>query len=134
MIFLHNSYGTPEFPNCGNLEGTDWMEGLRWANKEPSMIFRETNTNRSVHFRKANTNLSEIQIAGKFQKLLVSCTFPILKIHIYAYISIFSLTTSKIDSESRFEMRMSIFQYKIFFSKSFGQYFKKSKNGFPIVF
>ena len=58
MLFLHDSYGTPEFPNCGNLVGTDWMEDLRWANMEPTMHFRETNTDLPVHFRKANTDLS----------------------------------------------------------------------------
>ena len=39
----------------------------------------------------------------------------------------------KIDFESRFEMRMSIF-YSKFFSELLGQYLKKSKNGFPLVF
>ena len=39
---LHNSYGTPEFPDCGNLVGADWIENLRWANTEPSMHFKET--------------------------------------------------------------------------------------------
>ena len=58
MLFLHNSYGTPKFPDCGNLVGEDWMGNLRWANTEPSMHFRETNTNPSVHFRKANTDPS----------------------------------------------------------------------------
>ena len=58
VLFLHNSYGAPEFPNCGNLVGADCMRNLRWANTEPSMQFRETNTNPSVHFRKANTNPS----------------------------------------------------------------------------
>ena len=58
MLFLHISYGTPEFPDCGNLEGTDWMEDRRWANSEPSMHFRETNTDPTVHFRKASTNPS----------------------------------------------------------------------------
>ena len=28
VLFLHNSYGTPEFPDCGNLVGADWMENL----------------------------------------------------------------------------------------------------------
>ena len=58
ILFLHNSYGTPEFPDCGNLEETDWMESLRWANIEPSMHFRETKTDRSVYFRKANMDMS----------------------------------------------------------------------------
>ena len=31
-------------------------------------------------------------------------------------------------------MRMSIFLFKNFFLERFGQYLKKSKNGFPIVF
>ena len=40
---------------------------------------------------------------------------------------------SKIDSESRFEMRLSILLF-YFFVKRFCQYLKQSKNGFPIVF
>ena len=58
MLFLHNSYGTSEFPDCRNLVGADCMGNLRWANKEPSMHFRKTNTDPSVHFRKANTDPS----------------------------------------------------------------------------
>ena len=58
MLFLHNSYGTPEFPDCGNHVGADWMENLRWANTEQSMHFGETNTDLSVHFKKANTDPS----------------------------------------------------------------------------
>ena len=58
VIFLHNSYGTSEFPDFGNREGTDWMEDLRWANTEPFVHFRETSTNLSVHLRKANTDPS----------------------------------------------------------------------------
>ena len=55
MLFLHNSYGTLEFPDCGNLVGADCMGNLRWANTEPSMHFRETNMDQSMHFRKDNT-------------------------------------------------------------------------------
>ena len=58
MLLLHNTYGTLEFPDCGNLVGADRMENLRWANTEPSMHFGETNTHPSMHFRKANTDLS----------------------------------------------------------------------------
>ena len=58
VLFFHNSYGTPEFPDCGNLAGADWMENLRWGDTKPSMHFRETNTDPSMHFRKANTDLS----------------------------------------------------------------------------
>ena len=58
LLFLHNSYGTSEFPNSGNLVGADCMGNLRWANTEPSMHFRKTNTDPSVHFRKANTDPS----------------------------------------------------------------------------
>ena len=43
MLFLHNSYGTLEFPDCGNLMRADGMENLRWANMELFMPFRETN-------------------------------------------------------------------------------------------
>ena len=58
VLFLQNSYGTPELPDCGNLVGAEWMEILRWGDTELSMQFRETNTNTSLHFRKANTNPS----------------------------------------------------------------------------
>ena len=58
VLFLPNSYGTSEFPDCGNLVGEDCMGNLRWANTEPSMHFRKTNTDPFVHFRKANTDLS----------------------------------------------------------------------------
>ena len=55
---MYNSYGTLEFPDCGNLMAADWMENLRWANTEPFRHFRETNTEQSLHFRKTNTDLS----------------------------------------------------------------------------
>ena len=58
FCILHNSYGTPEFPNCGNQVGADWMENMRRANTEQSMHFTETNTDLSMHFRKANTDTS----------------------------------------------------------------------------
>ena len=58
VLFLHNGYGTLEFPDCGNLVGVDCMGNHRWANTEPSMHFRKTNTDLSVHFRKANTDPS----------------------------------------------------------------------------
>ena len=58
MLFLHNSYGTSEFPNCGNLVGADCMGNLRWASTEPSMHFRKTNMDPSMHFRKAHTDPS----------------------------------------------------------------------------
>ena len=56
--FLHNSYGTSEFPDCENLVGADCIGNLRWANMEPSMHFRKTNSDLSVHFRKADTDPS----------------------------------------------------------------------------
>ena len=71
VLFLHNSYGTSEFPYCGNLVGADWMENLRWANKEPSMHFRETDT--SIHFRKANTDPSM-----HFRKAITEFLLPVL--------------------------------------------------------
>ena len=58
LLFLHNSYGTMEFTNCGNLVGADCMGNLRWANTEPSMHFRKSNTDPSMLFRKANTDPS----------------------------------------------------------------------------
>ena len=57
-LFLHNSYGTTGFLDCGNLMGADSMGNLRQANTEPSMHFRETITDPSMHFRKANTDPS----------------------------------------------------------------------------
>ena len=41
--------------DCGNLEGTDWMEDLRCTNTDPSVHFRKANTDLSMHLRKANT-------------------------------------------------------------------------------
>ena len=58
MLFFHNSFGTSEFPDCGNLVGVDCMGNLRWAITEPSMHFRKTNTDPSMHFRKANMDPS----------------------------------------------------------------------------
>ena len=58
MLFLHNNYGTLEFPDCANIVGADCMGNMRWANTETSMHFRKTNTDRSVHVRKANTDPS----------------------------------------------------------------------------
>ena len=58
VLFLHNSYGTPEFPDCGYLVGADWMETMRWANTEPFVHFRETNMDPSMLFRKANVDPS----------------------------------------------------------------------------
>ena len=58
MLFLHNSYCTSEFPDCGNIVGADCMGNLKWANTEPSTDFRKTNTDPSVHFRKAKTDPS----------------------------------------------------------------------------
>ena len=58
VLFLHNRYGTSEFPDCGNLVGAYCIGNLRWANTEPSMHFRKTNTDPPVHLRKANTDPS----------------------------------------------------------------------------
>ena len=44
MLFLQNSYGTSEFPDCVNLMRADCMRNLRWANTVPSMHFRKTTT------------------------------------------------------------------------------------------
>ena len=55
---MHNSNGTLEFPECGNLIGADWMENLRWPNTEQFMHFRETNTEPSMHIRETNTEPS----------------------------------------------------------------------------
>ena len=54
MLFFHNSYGTLEFPDFGNLVGAYGMGNLRWANTDPSVHFRKANTDPSIHFRKAN--------------------------------------------------------------------------------
>ena len=55
------------------------------------------------------------------------------QIRVYAYFPFDHFPKSKINFESRFEMRMSIFLFKNFLER-FGQYLKKSKNGFPVVF
>ena len=59
-----------------------------------------------------------------------------LEIHKYAYLRIFSLTTSqsrKLILKADFISEYPYF-YSNFFLERFGQYLKKSKNGFPIVF
>ena len=58
VLFFHNSYSTPEFPGCGNLVGAVWMENLMLGDTNPSMHFRETNTDLSMHFRKTNMDPS----------------------------------------------------------------------------
>ena len=55
------------------------------------------------------------------------------QIRVFAYFQFDHFPKSKIDSESKFVMRMSILLFK-FFLERFGQYLEKSKNGFPIVF
>ena len=57
-----------------------------------------------------------------------------MQIRVFAYFQFDNFPKSKIDSQSRFEMRMSIFLFKKNFVKRFCQYLKKSKKGFPIVF
>ena len=59
-----------------------------------------------------------------------------LKMHVYAYTCIFRLTTSrspKLIPKADLKWVCPYF-YSNFFLKRFGQYLKKSKNGFPIVF
>ena len=59
-----------------------------------------------------------------------------LEIHKYAYLRIFSSTTSrsrKLILKADFKCEYPYF-YSKFFLERFGQYLKKSKNGFPIVF
>ena len=58
LLFLHNSHGTKEFPDCGNLVRPAWVGNLRWDNAEPYEPFRWVNTEPSVQFRKANTDPS----------------------------------------------------------------------------
>ena len=61
--------------------------------------------------------------------------FPFI-IFFYAYLRIFSLTTcqsQKLIPKADLKGECPYF-YSIFFLKSFGQHFKKSKNWFPIVF
>ena len=77
VLFLHNSHGTPEVPDCGNLVRADWMENLRMANTEPSMHFRETNKDPPVHFRKANTDPS-MHFRKPNKEILVPALHPTL--------------------------------------------------------
>ena len=58
LLFLHNSHGTKEIPDCCNLVRTDRVGNLRWDNTEPYEPFRWVNTEPSVQFRKANTDPS----------------------------------------------------------------------------
>ena len=56
------------------------------------------------------------------------------RIHVYVYFQFDRFLKSKIDSESRFEMRMSIFQFLIFFQRVSANILKSPKNGFPLYF
>ena len=59
------------------------------------------------------------------------------KIHKYTYLRIFSLTISqsrKLIPKADLKWECPYFYSRFYFFKSFGQYFKKSNNGFPIVF
>ena len=58
LLFLHNSYGTKEIPDCGNQVKPDWVGNTRWDNTEPYEPFRWVNTEPSVQIRKANTDPS----------------------------------------------------------------------------
>ena len=76
--FLHKSYCTPEFPDCVNLVGADWMESLRWANTERFMHFRETNTDPSMYFRDANTELLLLVLLPTLFTISLPSLLPIL--------------------------------------------------------
>ena len=54
------------------------------------------------------------------------------QIHVFAYFPFDHFPKSKIDFESRFEMRMYIFFFKNFLLKSFGLYLKNQKIDFPL--
>ena len=54
VFFLHNSYGTPKFADCGNVVG---VENLSWDHTEPYIPFRWVHKELSEHFRKANAEL-----------------------------------------------------------------------------
>ena len=84
LAIPHNSYGTQEFPDCGNLVGANWVENLRWdhmepyvpfmwVHTEPSMHFRKANTEPSMHFKKANAEPSMY-----FRKANTKCSLPVL--------------------------------------------------------
>ena len=52
-FFLHNSYGIPVFPDCGNLVEADYVKNQRWYHTKPYVPFRWVLTEPSVHFRQA---------------------------------------------------------------------------------
>ena len=58
LLFLHNCHGTPEFFDCWNLVGADWVGNLRLDHMEPSVHLRKANTEPSMHFRKGNRKQS----------------------------------------------------------------------------
>ena len=53
---------------------------------------------------------------------------------LFAYFQFDHFTKSKIDSESRFEMRMTIFLFKFFFGAFWSVFKKVKKNDFPLYF
>ena len=73
MLFLHNSFGTSKFPDCGNIVGADCMGNLMLANTVQSMHVRTTNTDPSMHFRKANMDPSM-----QFRKANTELLLPVL--------------------------------------------------------
>ena len=58
LLFLHNSYGKSEFPDCGYPMGADCVQNLRWYHMEPYAPFMWVNTEPLVHWRKANAEPS----------------------------------------------------------------------------
>ena len=58
LLFLHNTHGTKEIPDCENLVSPDLVGNLGWDNTVPYEPFRMVNTEPCVQFRKANTDPS----------------------------------------------------------------------------
>ena len=56
------------------------------------------------------------------------------QILVFAYFQSDHFPKSKIYSGSRFKMTIFIFLFQIFFCRFFYQYYKKSKNLFPVIF
>ena len=79
---------------------TEPSMGFRKANTEPSAHFRRVNTEPSVHFRRANMEPSvhfrraNTEPSVHFRRANIREVVK-LKIHVFAYKCIFSLTTSR---------------------------------------
>ena len=79
MLFLHNSYGTSELPNCGNLVGADCMGNLRWRiRNRPCTLGRPIRIRPCILGRPIQNFCSQFyfQLYSQFHFQVYSCFTP----------------------------------------------------------